>query len=565
MMEKIIDVGIITIIPSEIEALLQIFGIEKKSIIHTNGPYDYIKTKIFSEQAQRELSVVITYFNKESGNIESSICTTCFLRDWYPKLMCLVGIAAGIRGKVKIGDVIIPSKVHDRTIKVYKEKQLLPRSVSYSRTDLVDGMLKLNMLSNEKFLNECNKNLGKELKLAMQNAKKLELLEKDLNKKLLIHDGSILSDNILIRDGTFFDSIISETDEKCRGGDMEAAGFVRACRVENNNFPWLIVRGVSDFGDHAKSDSFQLLAAKSACTALKAYLDKCINVDLLPDNYRGHELKNSFEFNIFQQIQDSYDHCRWSEVCRIGNIVSRYLWLSGQYDLRVRIGKMVEDAASHGNDNETRVATLIDDIGWTSYVLGQDHIGIKNINDGIRIAREIDNNYYIAKGNRHLASICRQKKDMGEAAKFLSEAKEYAKDILDENRKTEMANGLLFSEAQYLFCCEDYKNSIVKFREVIKNFEDYKDTEREVKVYVLLGRALVAEKNEEDAISTFYKGLEKSCEISRYDQIASNTEELLKLILDLNEREKLIKYVNNYCISKKLYHESNRWLEHLNN
>lgn len=417
MIDKNIDVGIITIIPTEIESLFEIMNISEQNLVKINSPFLYYKSKIFSEQCGREISLVVSFINGDAGNVEASICTTHFLQNWHPKLMCMVGISAGIEGKVKIGDVVTPSKIIDRTKKVYKAGRYIPRTENYNRTRVIEQMLKRYKITLEDFFLECNKYILSDIKRAELVAKANGIDESVYSRELRLIDGSIASEDTLIRDSEFFVPITENVDEKCRGAEMEAVGFVKACRTEKEDFPWIIFRGISDMGDVKKSDDFQALAAKSASVALKLYLEKVINFDELENNPHYKDLNDSHDFNIYLQIEDSFKHQRWIEVCNISSVLSRYLWISGQLDLRIKLGNMVEKAAFEIKDFELRSKVLIDDLGWTTYCLGDVSNAKRYIEDGIRLAKEVCAYYVMAKGHRHLASIARQKGDISETEK----------------------------------------------------------------------------------------------------------------------------------------------------
>ena len=65
---------------------------------------------------------------------------------------------------------------------------------------------------------------------------------------------------------------------KIEVGEMEAAGFVEACRP--GDVQWLVVRGISDFGDTLKNDAFHDLAARAAATVLVDFLTHGLELDL---------------------------------------------------------------------------------------------------------------------------------------------------------------------------------------------------------------------------------------------------------------------------------------------
>lgn len=563
MDSRSIDIGIITIIPTEIKALLSILNVSGNFEHQEYGDVNYLKVEVFSRKMNRNLTIVISFLNKDSGNTECAIATTRFLNDWYPKLMCLVGISAGIKGSVKIGDVIIPNKIHDRTIKAYKNKIYSPRTEGYSRSDFISGLMKINPLPSDDFTALCNREIAFEINAAMKSARRLGVPEEDFDGNVSVHNGSLLSDNTLIRDDAYFDGIRENFDEKCRGADMESAGFIRACLVEQGDFPWLIVRGVSDFGNNKKSDDFQLLAAKSACIALREIIMKCLDFDLIKDNPKSRIINTSLEFNIVEQIKEAYDGERWNEVCRIAPIISRYLWLSGQYALRIEIGNMVVEAASMIADDILRASYLIDDVGWTLYMHGNTGLAKTHIKDGLRIAKEKKNYYLSSKAHRHLASIYRRNEKYEDAKRELEFAKGDAENIADAKDKAEMEAALLFSMAKLHYKTSTNKEISICLDEAKKAADKFKctnDRERAVKVYAFLGEVNIEQGNTDSAVEAYSEGLNVAYELGRYDEIKSNTIALVKIGDVTDETKKsYIQRVIDFCNIQKLSGEIVFW------
>lgn len=560
MKDKDIDVGIITIIPTEIEALFKTLNIRAENIVEINSPFTYWTTEFYSYSSQRNIRSVISFINRDSGNTEAAICTSYFLHDWYPRLMCLVGIAAGLRGKTRIGDVVVPNNIHDRTIKVFKNGTFVVRGTSYSRVDVIDRMIKTHPISKDEFKLKYEQPLH-DIEKAHSTVKKGGLSRNEFNGNLRILDGSLSSDNILIRDTAYFEGIINETDEKCMGGDMETAGFVRACQTADSRLPWLIFRGISDFGNSDKDESFQLLAAKSACIVLRMYLEKSIDVDRLPQNPRAKALQTSLELNLLDDVRNAYNSRRWHEVCRIGNVISRHLWLSGQYDLRIEIGKYVEEAAGFIEDNLTRARTLIDDLGWTSFIIGQELKAKKYIIDGIRLSKEINNYYLMSKGKRHLASIVRRDNKLDEATKLLNEARQYADNISDDDEKSEILNTLLVSEGKLLFAQKNIPASTSKFEEALENFKKSKDTNRESKIYAPLGKANIELRKKTEALRLFYEGRRLAFSMGRFDEISNNSLLLIDTLEENQQTEKLkiANEVYDFAKSVGLIAQAKKW------
>ena len=226
--DRCIDAGIITIIPKEVEALFRVFGIDPKESANITRPLDYWQATIPSHQNHRDVRVVITFLSGTAGNTESGITTAFFLRDWHPRIMCLAGIAAGTLTKAKIGDVVIPDKIHDVCVRVITEAGALPRDDLRHRDTLIDRMLKIRGLNREQLNKEVAALLGPELIQIEKSARDKGLSASEFNLPLEVLDGSLVSGNNLLRDSGYLADMNETKDEKCRGGEMEGAGFARA-------------------------------------------------------------------------------------------------------------------------------------------------------------------------------------------------------------------------------------------------------------------------------------------------------------------------------------------------
>lgn len=106
-------------------------------------------------------------------------------------------------------------------------------------------------------------------------------------------------------------------------------------------------------------------------------------------------------------------------VIQIGYTLSRPLHLSGRYAMREAIGKQTLiacqrlDVGWNIRINNIKIPvkyieaiTLIDDLGWNIYLLGQCDVAIENIEMGIEIAQSLSELTLIIKGYRHILGIC---------------------------------------------------------------------------------------------------------------------------------------------------------------
>jgi nucleoside phosphorylase len=89
--------------------------------------------------------------------------------------------------------------------------------------------------------------------------------------KSTYHSGVILAGEKLIADGSL-DEKRKEFHDRIRAAEMEGAGFARLCK--EHDIPFLIFRGVSDYGTPEKDNLWQATSALAAATAVRVFLEK---------------------------------------------------------------------------------------------------------------------------------------------------------------------------------------------------------------------------------------------------------------------------------------------------
>lgn len=239
-------------------------------------------------------------------------------------------------------------------------------------------------------------------------------------------------------------------------------------------------------------------------------------------------------------VNTLYEEKKYLDVVRFGSTVSRFLWISGHNKERIAIGELVEDAASKESRIAEQVSALIDDIGWTYYIVGDNEKAITNISNGIEKA--VDNGlfYFAAKGERHLSGISKHSNKITEFTQHLTNAETYTAKILDTSDKNEMEASLLLARAKYAYetdKLDEAEQSAKKAMDIFKN-----DLDRIVKVHQLLGNIYVKQNKIQKAKDEFNKGYE-SCKDIRKDEFAKNAIGLAKIALSEGDVKSYTKYL----------------------
>lgn len=267
------DIAIQTVIGSELHAVQDCFGAEhdRRSIAGTIFYRGHVK------QRHGEASVVICC-QSSAGNDAAALIAERLIQHWSPKAIFLLGIAAGRRGKCKIGDVVTPRMIIDDTEGVLEAGKRLRRPQMYPPPHAMIQQLQKFRLSRVR--DEWHSILREKATCPSppqgQESEYVNLVACSPSH----HDAAIYSSDLLLRTEEYLTEQSEELHQQIKIGEMEAAGFGTACSQRSPVVPWFVVRGVSDFGDSFKDDAFHDWAAMSAATYLYLLIREGISLDL---------------------------------------------------------------------------------------------------------------------------------------------------------------------------------------------------------------------------------------------------------------------------------------------
>ena len=126
MNNQIYDVGILTVVEPELKAVQRALKINNfrdrvphKGLLYWHG-------KIYSQIHQRDLRVIVSC-QALAGESQASTAASYMIAEFDPAMVILVGIAAGRRGQIRIGDVALSREVADVTAGVMEGGERKPR------------------------------------------------------------------------------------------------------------------------------------------------------------------------------------------------------------------------------------------------------------------------------------------------------------------------------------------------------------------------------------------------------------------------------------------------------
>jgi len=248
---------------------------------------------------------------------------------------------------------------------------------------------------------------------------------------------------------------------------------------------------------------------------------------------------------MITQIQEEISKGYLKSAIRLGRVLSRPLWLDGQYEARIKLGELMFQAGASYQNKSIQIQGLIDDMGWTNVALGNFDVAVEKINYGIQMAKEIDDYYMISKGYRHLVAISVQLLNYQEAKLRIKEAKKYAKQISPIKRKKEMMAGINYGFSEIYLAQKKLNEAEESVKKSQKIWEEMHDEERICKTYSRLGKIYNLQNKKIKALETFYKGLEIANRTTRKDEIIKNVIEIAKIKFQEGKKKEAKKLFQN--------------------
>jgi nucleoside phosphorylase len=263
------NVGIVTMVGPELRGLLTVLGLPSDANPdERSGEFSYWFAEL-QRLRQPPLSIVVTIVG-EARNVPCAIAVEHLLNDYDLDLIMLVGIAAGPRDKVTLGDVVYADQVYDyeeyrlELMKLFgfvtTFRQSLPRPKYVSTRKQVK--VALERFDTGKFATCFGESLSRITE---------DLLPQGYSRATVpkVHDGTIAAGEKLIADGSL-NKMRKRVDERIRAGAMEDSGFAQV--AESKRMPWCIFRGISDYGDPRKQNGWQFIAATGAACGAVTFL-----------------------------------------------------------------------------------------------------------------------------------------------------------------------------------------------------------------------------------------------------------------------------------------------------
>ena len=104
------EIVILTVIPAELEAARRVLQIDSSSREKDADGTVYFRGRVRSHLAARDYAIALTCLGG-AGNPGAAAATSVAIARYHPRAVLLMGIAAGVRDKVRIGEVVLSDRV----------------------------------------------------------------------------------------------------------------------------------------------------------------------------------------------------------------------------------------------------------------------------------------------------------------------------------------------------------------------------------------------------------------------------------------------------------------------
>ena len=217
----------------------------------------------FFEFEQKKLKVIGISIDK-MGMVPTAVLATQTIEMFRPRYLTMTGIAAGIKGEVELGDILVFNPSWDSgsgKLKINDDGKDLFEIDPKQETIDGDIILKIKELSNDtQFLNK----LREDWKYSK------------IKNVLSVHTGPVASGAAVIANENIT-SAIKLQSRKLLGIEMEAYGLIYASKHATKPKPEpLVIKSVCDFADKDKNDGFQEYAAYTSANFLYEYAKRYI-------------------------------------------------------------------------------------------------------------------------------------------------------------------------------------------------------------------------------------------------------------------------------------------------
>lgn len=192
------------------------------------------------------------------GVASSAAVTMKVLNLFEPRLLVMTGIAAGVKDKVQLGDIIVADPCWDW---------------GSGKQTLIDGNVVFQSAPHQLPLTEDERFFFQEIAARRTFLDEIrDSWQGGQNNSLQLHVGPLATGSVVLQDPNTVESIKAQHRETL-GIEMEGYGFLYACSLNGkDNCKAIVIKSVCDFADPDKNDDWQTYAAFTSSQMAFRYL-----------------------------------------------------------------------------------------------------------------------------------------------------------------------------------------------------------------------------------------------------------------------------------------------------
>jgi len=245
------DLGVITILAVEARAVIDVLARSGRYQRNDQSGQPFHEADV--PIGGQTLKVVATRA-LDLGQRSTILAFEKLRRRYRPRIIALVGIAAGIHPDIQLGDVVIA-----REVVYYDGRTKTPTGVERRGRSQPLPAAVLHAVKN--FFDDHGEPY------------RLVVTDRDTYRSFLVRSGMICSGEAIIAgaDSEIL-SYLARFNDHTLAVEMESGGFTQAFYEgvgESSVDGWLVVRGISDLTDHSRDDRYQEIAARNAAATLQ--------------------------------------------------------------------------------------------------------------------------------------------------------------------------------------------------------------------------------------------------------------------------------------------------------
>jgi len=269
---KLFDVCIVCALYEEAKAVINEFS-TRCNVTFTQeftglDRYEYQYASILNKRGEH-LTVLVTWLS-ESGPTQTGLDLKPFLHEFHPRFVAMTGFCAGYKRKVKWGDLIVAQYAY-----FYEAGK-----IEVDREGLLRHLQEMKAAAPTSQVHQYTKGCGgwkEPVKKMKCDRLKRELKETEEPHCVI----APMASGMAVRQDDPFPWLREHYDRNTVGLDMEAATFYQALRAFPH-IPGLVVKGVCDYANMRKNDTYHDYAARASAIYLLSFIQEYVTEETMP-------------------------------------------------------------------------------------------------------------------------------------------------------------------------------------------------------------------------------------------------------------------------------------------